>query len=155
VVVEPAAVDSGALPGGFVPRLTACQIARPEGPVPALARPKRINHTLLAPLNPYGTVGLPEKDAVFGQVMLDDAHPQAHALEVIALQLAHGDLQELGDQLNLRPSYPDIPLPRPRAAPPAPLTLKVQTANIPRISFLFSHRDHIPKGQEEHRDNYL
>jgi hypothetical protein len=91
------------------------------------------------------TVGFPQKDAVSGLVMLDYGRPQADALEITAPQFGGGHLQKRRNQFNLPPSNPDIPLPRPGAAPATPLALEVQPGDIPRIFFLFSHRDHIPK----------
>ena len=68
--------------------------------------------------------------------MLDNRGPQTHAAEVLLPQLPHRYIQKIGDEFNLRPSHPDIPLPRPGAAPAALRTLKMQTRNIPRSFFL-------------------
>lgn len=128
--MESSTIDAGAFTGGLVPGLAAGQIAGPKGPAPALGGPNRVNHTLL------GAVNLVYEDAVLREIVLDNAHPQAHALEVIALQLADGDFQGIRNKLHLRAGDPDISLCRPGAAPTATLTFKMQPSNIPR-SFVF------------------
>ncbi len=132
--VEPAAIDPRAPQGGPVPRLRAGQILRPKRPTAALGRPDRIDRAL--PRAPER----PQKDAVLGEAMLDDRGAHSHPAQESAPQFLRRDFQVLGDQLDLRLGHPDIPLPRPRAAPPAHHALKVQPRRIPFCrSYLVSH----------------
>jgi hypothetical protein len=77
-----------------------------------------------------------QKDAIFGRGVLDDRGSQAHTAQVLLSELRYRHLQESSDDLYLRPRDPDIPLARPRAARPAPLTLEMQPRNIPSRLFL-------------------
>jgi hypothetical protein len=56
--------------------------------------------------------------------------------------LADGDSQGIRNKLHLRAGDPDISLRRPGAAPPAPLTFKMQPINIPWSFLSIGHRGH-------------
>jgi len=71
--------------------------------------------------------------AVFGSLMFDNRRSKPHPFEVFPPELSLRHFQKIGDDFNLRPRNPYIPLTRPGAALPAPLTLKMQTGNVPDI----------------------
>jgi hypothetical protein len=75
--------------------------------------------------------------AVFGRLMFDNRGSQTNAPEIFPPHLPYRQLQEISNDFHLRPGHPDIPLPRPRAASAARLTLKVQASNIPGCTFRF------------------
>jgi len=78
---------------------------------------------------------------VFGRLMFDNRRSKPHPPEVFLPELPHRHFQKIGNDFNLRPRHPDIPLSRPRAAPPTPPTLKMQTRNVPQ-SFFSNYRFH-------------
>jgi len=69
--------------------------------------------------------------AVFSRLMFDNRRSKPHPLEIFLPELPHFHFQKIGNDFNLRPRHPDIPLSRPGAAPPTTLTLKMQPGSIP------------------------
>jgi len=78
---------------------------------------------------------------IFGRLMFDNRRSKPNPPEVFLTELPHRHFQKIGNDFNLRPRRPDIPLTRTRAAPPTPLALKMQPCNVPQ-SFFSNYRFH-------------
>lgn len=131
--VVPASIDAGAFSCRFVPVARPAQVARPERPASALARPDRINRTL-----PSTSFALQEY-TVFCQMVLNNRRSKPDTLEIFLPELSYCHFQKISNYFNLRLRHPDIPLPGPGAAPPTPLALKMQAGNIPFSIHLRQH----------------
>ena len=81
-----------------------------------------------------------QKYAIFSARPFNDRCPQADTLEILLAHLLRFNLQEISDEFNLRRSYPDITFAWPGAASAAPLTLKMQTGDVPcSFGFILRH----------------
>ena len=133
--VEPAAVYAGAFLCGLVPGFLAGQVARPEGPGPALVRADGINRAISP------AVRLLQELTISCERLFDYCCPQANAPEVFLAQLPDWYFEEVGHELDFRPGDPDVARTRAGAASAAAQALKMQASGVPR-GFLFNHGFH-------------
>ena len=133
--VEAASVYAGAFLCGLVPGFLAGQVARPEGPGPALVWADGVNRTF-----PLAVCEL-EEPAISGERLLDYCCTHTDAPEVFPAELSEGYFEELGDELNFRAGDPDVAGTGAGAASATAEAIKVQAGGIPR-NFLFNHGFH-------------
>ncbi len=117
--VERAVIYTTAFLSCLVPVIGAFQIAFPERPGPALVWPDRVNHTS------FPAVNFPQEYAVLIATLFDNRRPQSHTPQEFLPNLSGRCLQEISDELYLRPGNPDVALIWSRTAPAALPTLEV------------------------------
>jgi len=131
--VESAAVYAGAFLCGLVPSFLAGQVARPEGPGPALVRADGIN-SAFSP-----AVCLLQEHTIPGDRLFNNCRPQANASEIFSPQLSDWYFEEIGEELDFRAGDPDVARTGAGAASAATQTLKMQAGSIPRDFFALGH----------------
>jgi hypothetical protein len=124
--VESAAIYAGAFLCGLVPGFLAGQVARPEGPGPALVRADGVNCAF------FPAVYLLQEHTISCDRLFDYCCPHSDAPEIFPAQLSDWYFEKLGDELDFRPGDPDVARTGAGAASAATQALKMQASSIPR-----------------------
>ncbi len=123
--VEPASVYAGAFLCGLVPGFLAGQVARPEGPGPALVRADGINRAFSL------SVCLLQEHTISCEGLFDYCRAEADATEILSAELSGRCFEEVGDEFDFRAGDPDVARTGAGAASATTEALEMQAGGVP------------------------